>query len=1812
MRIQKNILFSSTVISLLLFTSPQTFSQLDPFTISLTPTHETCPTNGAILIQPIDTTDGADLVYSLFRQPDLVNEILNTSEKEINALTSGTYRVIATQSFNGMTNIAQADVTINDEIEELAFTASVTNEICTGDGSISINLTSGTADSFAILSGPITRPFQVSNQFMNLTQGTYTVAVKDKCGQKSESVTILNEYFTFEIIQLDNSRIPILPYCDSITFSQVLTTGIPDSQYPLEVEWTIHPPNGGTDIVITQTGFKRHSPSFDGLQDTLPFFYGEEYFYDVKVTDACGIDYFSFDNRIDLEITNRELFQFSDLCNDRFLELNPYGLKFPFEVEFLDVPDTFDPSTFSSVHPGPFDDIAAYGNITTPIPIGNYKYKVTDDCGNEKIDSFEYKQGNVFLHSFLNYGCSDGLGSIFLYVNPEANHVIDLIIIDDAPIDYPNPVPDTIARGLTKANASYELPAGDYTFTAIDSSCNVLVTESFSIPTFELPTGTFEIVKQCGAFTLNLDYTSVLPDINDYGYYLQRYDSTLMEWGYTDIGNTSPIIYRHPALVNQGPNISFPFTGRFRIVYASTIARGLDPQPERACVNVLDEFTIEEETVETNIYGFDCGNGKVDVAIDATGSAPPFEYRIISKDGNSSFQVDNGPLEIFTDLSPGLYNFEIEDTCGNIFLRQFDVSSLALPEISADDIGCGRTVTLQAVDLPSISYQWWKNSNPNALLSDSSRLVIDNFTLSDTGAYTARLVYSSFSSCVDELLEYKILESQIPEATFSVGSVVATCLDNGKLVFTVLGDDPSSPPNYTVFNKETNTVVSGPTTQDTVHGLPPAEYIVEATITVCGTDTILRDSIEILNLYEPQVFNLISEPELCGNDGEIIVNVVSGNTDSFAILTGPLIISYQDSNKFTGLIAGDYLVGVKDSCGNVVTQSITIHSFDKELDITLSRNFSGAEKLISCDTTLIRVNINRKNSSGIIAYPIHLELLLTPSNSGPVFTSELDIVTGTSSSTIHDFKIPFYNGLDVDYEVRVTDQCGDIYIFSETYKDSLFVFGAAGHYIDCKSELRVLPRNFIDPVFVQFFDYPSGFDSLVANPDHPGPFYGNNRVATYSNIPAGQYGMTITDMCGRSYSRHYSVPGPALSYLAFGNHGSCEFDSGKGGIFIGNGGSFLGNATLLDGPLSSTNDFPLDISNFIINGNLSITDLDTGQYQVIVRDTCGLADTTLITVRETKEVLNNTVVTQECSSFSISLEHELENYRLSTTRYALVKLNESTGEWTHPNGSNHYNFMTMPNDNNSLQLTKGLNPNLAFSGTFRLLFATIDQDFSNPVPCIHILKEFTIGEPEISNIYGFNCGNGLLDVAVEANGPAPPFQYRIISRNGNSSFQVDNGFNEIFTGLIPGTYEFEIEDTCQNILVRQFDVTTLSFPSIRAEEFCNGSSAKLNIVNIPSLEYRWWKKGDESNILSVTNEFTIPDYLMTRDTGTYLAEVVYQSTFSCIEDTLTYHLMADGVDLVSCLGKTVYLDMNGLSNIQTTDIDNGSFDNCGIDTSYLSKYELSCSDVGLNNVMMYIIDNNYNIDSCNASIMVVDTINPLVQCQDINLVLDQNNLALLSKTMGSFEYSDACNIDTIILSQEMFTCDDLGVTQQCIEVEDENGNISNCEFSVTILSCTEPKFIIGPKSICPHSNAVYRLNENRPLSNFNWSYTGLGNLSPLADNELYIEFLEDFPSGYIKAIQYGKTLDSIQIFPASSDLCDLVTCNEICPFIDNEILNLNNAPDLFVSPHIIQSNATISNNRYVIFQAKNEVQLLKNFNVKSGSSFEIIIEECDQ
>ncbi|AFL80257.1 HYR domain-containing protein [Aequorivita sublithincola DSM 14238] len=249
---------------------------------------------------------------------------------------------------------------------------------------------------------------------------------------------------------------------------------------------------------------------------------------------------------------------------------------------------------------------------------------------------------------------------------------------------------------------------------------------------------------------------------------------------------------------------------------------------------------------------------------------------------------------------------------------------------------------------------------------------------------------------------------------------------------------------------------------------------------------------------------------------------------------------------------------------------------------------------------------------------------------------------------------------------------------------------------------------------------------------------------------------------------------------------------------------------------------------------------------------------------------------------------------------------------------------------------------------------------------------------------------------------------------------------------------------CQNITI-QLDANGNA--SIIAADVDGGSTDQCGVasVTIDNDTFDCSNVGDNNVILTVTD--------VNGNASTCTAIVT-------VEDVTA--------PVVSCQSITVELDpVTGTVTIAGTDIDNGSFDACGIASYNLDIDTFDCSNIGDNTVVLTVTDVNGNSETCTATVTVEDNTSPVLVCQDFTIEIGADGTATLDPNDVIASNEDACGILTIAVDITQFSCADIGtpITVQVFS-QDNNGNLATCTATVTAVD------LLAPVVSCPADQTV--------------------------------------------------------------------------------------------------------------------------------------------
>lgn len=166
----------------------------------------------------------------------------------------------------------------------------------------------------------------------------------------------------------------------------------------------------------------------------------------------------------------------------------------------------------------------------------------------------------------------------------------------------------------------------------------------------------------------------------------------------------------------------------------------------------------------------------------------------------------------------------------------------------------------------------------------------------------------------------------------------------------------------------------------------------------------------------------------------------------------------------------------------------------------------------------------------------------------------------------------------------------------------------------------------------------------------------------------------------------------------------------------------------------------------------------------------------------------------------------------------------------------------------------------------------------------------------------------------------------------------------------------------------------------------------------------------------------------------------------------------------------VQLDPNGLGSIVVTQVDNGSTDNCTIVTRNLSRTTFTCADIGNNpTVILNVIDQSGNSNSCTANLMVMDTVRPNMACQPVtvNVHLAPGGTAPITANLFDAGTNDSCGIASLSFrgAPNFVSCADIGTRPITLIATDVNGNTDSCTTTLTVLDTVAPTLVCDTVTI---------------------------------------------------------------------------------------------------------------------------------------------------
>lgn len=652
-------------------------NKIVPFTIDISTSSQHCSDVGDIIVT---ATTGTGAQYEIISGP--LTKPLQRSNTFKN-MPSGTYNIrafdkcgvgkVKTYTLTVVsTTLAISDTSYPDNITTICDSIKVMNVVTPIGGGIGYPLNVRTTFTPLSIGGtPVVtnKTYRTgSSTALELSMTvprymtesyTYEIKVTDKCEfiyEKKDNV--VNPEI---LLSLSEGKVP--PCAEK--YLQINTSRFTTSY---KVKFLSAPAdfNASSYMIAPQGPFKTPNVNFGDVTTPVPF--GK---YIIQVTDICGR---TATDSINIEFKKPEPTRYG--VNNGCFSLFGYIRASMPESKLVTAILTSAPGKYPDILKLP-QDIS--GSITgdgilamNDLPLGEYKITITDECGftYELIIEVPPYQPREFSIATLP-SCTAKFGTVSA---SSGNGILTAVEIIQAPSAF---TASTNVTSKIAGNGTFymdDLPEGSYIFKATDI-CGVVKELPIEILGYTAPEKAFTFTPNCGTFSVSLDDTS--NGIDSVGYWLQYYDETTKTWihpvyGESYVEGTVPTATTGIGMSNKETRNNLNFNGKMRIIKKFE-SYGDGTADKTVCISVLGEFTYTENLAITAAYTLACAGQPNNVILEIMGY--PVKYSIREKNG-ATFIVDNGANNTFTNLDAAEYLFAIEDACGNIDIKGFNVQNL--------------------------------------------------------------------------------------------------------------------------------------------------------------------------------------------------------------------------------------------------------------------------------------------------------------------------------------------------------------------------------------------------------------------------------------------------------------------------------------------------------------------------------------------------------------------------------------------------------------------------------------------------------------------------------------------------------------------------------------------------------------------------------------------------------------------------------------------------------------------------------------------------------------------------------------------------------------------------------------------------------------------------------------------------------------------------------------------------------------------------------------------------------------------------------
>lgn len=734
---------------------------------------------------------------------------------------------------------------------------------------------------------------------------------------------------------------------------------------------------------------------------------------------------------------------------------------------------------------------------------------------------------------------------------------------------------------------------------------------------------------------------------------------------------------------------------------------------------------------------------------------------------------------------------------------QFSVSAVATNEncpgtgsltLSVQNSNPSVPVNYKVYLLPETNVPFWNSSNPLVQgIQDGEYKIVASQNIN--GSLVTAQTFATVGS------------NYVP-LSFSINSTNAVCGNDGSMVIDVTAGTPAT---YELLE---GPATAGPQASNTFYGLPAGTYKVRVTDN-CGNGFVSTQT-----FYVEQPTLSLAGPSFGGSltscNTTNVNYTVTAEGSSLGIVY-PLTVKFVVYPPSGAATTYNQVITSGPANGLQLSQSIPYYTNPYSIDLEVTD---------PCGTIYLNTNgaINQPMSATASVRPVLCgapTLAIAPSNHMPPYTITFTSVPAGFNPSDYNATYPgafsgpeavFGDELNTvpmgSYECSITDACGHT-------TTTQIVIGIPEVPEPTVSAVNSDCVTFLGSVTINIPYHPLQTAEIISAPGtYTQPLPQNTTsliedgVLRIDDLPQGEYILNLTDICGNTYTNISAVvPEYSFQEPQYVLRPDCEI--GNGTVRISDN---LTSVIITAAPATFTQPLPYNASANINNGAFTMDALPEGNYTFNVSTVCDDNISSQVTIPGFSVTQSEIELLGNCVNFDLDLNYVSSAEELVT--FWLQKYNDEINAWMNPETGAVYTEGTTLNDVNAIELTNNaLNPNIPYIGKFRVMksqkaYAYRSQG-ANVKYCNEEFYEFEFyNELDIKGIYNLTCVGEIIDIMVYAVG-APPLRYEIISKNGDTSFYIDNADNNTFYGLEGAMYVVRITDPCGGYRTEQFNVSEL-------------------------------------------------------------------------------------------------------------------------------------------------------------------------------------------------------------------------------------------------------------------------------------------------------------------------------------------------------------------------------------------------------------------